>query len=276
MSRWSCPTTRGNRLGGLVFGLIALALSPAVQGGEETKEYQAQAFTSAPPGPRPIVGERWGFHGRWLGIPIGSGWVEVKELIELEGRAAYHIEVQGHSNELLSTFYPIHDVIHSYLDAETLQPLRFEKDQREGHYRAQEVVVFDHAKGLATYHSLVNQSIKEIPFPPDVQDLISALFWFRTQSLRPNQTLRLQLYTDEKIYQTDIEVKAPLLLELLKRGTFPCLVVEPKASFKGLLVKRGRLWAYFTADERRLPLLIRVTTPWGPMSAVIDEASLQR
>jgi hypothetical protein len=52
-------------------------------------------------------------------------------------------------------------------------------------------------------------------------------------------------------------------------------VVEPKASFKGLLVKRGRLWAYVTADEHRLPLFVRATTPWGAMSAVIDEASIQ-
>ena len=43
-------------------------------------------------------------------------------------------------------------------------------------------------------------------------------------------------------------------LELLKRGTFRCVVVEPKASFKGLLVK--------------------ATTPWGPMSAVLDEESI--
>ena len=51
-------------------------------------------------------------------------------------------------------------------------------------------------------------------------------------------------------------------------------MVEPKASFKGFLVKRGRIWAYLTADEHRLPLLVKVTTPWGPMSAVLDEDSL--
>jgi len=39
-------------------------------------------------------------------------------------------------------------------------------------------------------------------------------------------------------------------------------------------VKRGRLWAYLTADEHRLPLLVRATTPWGPMSAVLDDASI--
>lgn len=209
-----------------------------------------------------------------MGVPVGHGWIEVKEIVELEGRRAYHIEAQGHSNELLSAFYPIHDVIHSYLDAETLQPLRFEKSQREGHYRADEVVVFDQGSRRATYRSLLNQSVKDIELPGEVQDLISALYWFRNQPLRFDETLTLDLYTDEKIYRTDVAVGAPFLLELLKRGTFRCFAVEPQASFKGLLVKRGRLWAYVTADEHRLPLLVKATTPWGQMTAVLDETSI--
>ena len=227
-----------------------------------------------PNGPLPRVGERLSFHGWWLSFPVGYGWIEVKEIATLDGVSAYHIEAQGHTNEVLSKFYPIHDVIHSYLAVDTLKPLRFEKDQREGHYRAHEVVTFDHQRSTATYRSLLNNSVKEIALPDTFQDLISALYWFRAQPLEPGQPLHMNLYTDEKIYRTEIQVLPPTALELLKRGTFLCVVVEPKASFKGLLVKRGRIWAYLTADERRLPLLVKVTTPWGPMSAVLDETSI--
>jgi len=245
------------------------------RGGEEPAEQpSASPGAARAASPHPRVGERLSFQGRWLGIPVGHGWMEVKGIVALDGRRAYHIEVQGHSNRVLSAFYPIQDVVHSYLDVETLQPLRFEKQQREGGYRADEVVTFDHAAGIATYRSLLNESLKEIPLPPDVQDLISALYWFRAQPLRFNETLTLQLYTDEKIYQTALQIRAPFLLELLKRGTFQCVEVEPRASFKGLLVKRARLWAYLTTDAHRLPLLVKATTPWGPMTAVLDEASI--
>jgi hypothetical protein len=252
-----------------------LATSPELAWSrEEAHEPSRQPLAVDPPKRQPVVGERLGFHGRWLGIPVGYGWIEVKGVVDLGGRRAYHIEAQGHSNEVLSAFYPIHDVVHSYLDVETLQPLRFEKHQREGRYRAEEIVAFDYAAAIATYRSLLNASVKEIAIPPDVQDLISSLYWFRAQPLRPHETLVLNLYTDEKIYQTEIQVKQPILLELLKRGTFTCLLVEPKASFKGLLVKRGRIWAYLTADENRVPLLVKATTPWGQMSAIIDEVSI--
>lgn len=225
--------------------------------------------------PKPVVGERLNFHGRWIGIPVGYGWIETKEMTQINGRRAYHIETHGRTNDVLSKLYPIHDEIHSYLDAETLQPIRFEKNQREGHYRAHEVVEFDYARGIATYRSLLNGSVKEIPLQEPFQDLIGALYWLRAQPLRPGTPITTTLYTDEKFYETKIQISHPVAFELLKRGTFSCLIVEPKTSFKGLLVKRGRIWAYLTADERRLPIFVKATTPWGPMTAVLDEASIQ-
>ena len=275
MSRCSSTTLRGNS--SLAWWLIAVLVAPApltAQGREETSEESLPAYPIAPPGRHPIVGERLGFHGRWFGIPVGMGWIEVKGIEEIEGRPAYHLEAQGHTNDVLSTLYPIHDVIHSYVDVETLLPLRFEKHQREGHYRSDEIVTFNHASHTATYTSLLNQSTKEVDLPDRFQDLISALYWFRSQPITPESAMRVNLYTDEKIFDTLLEIKPPMILELLKRGTFPCFVVEPKASFKGLLIKRGRIWAYFTTDERRLPLLVKATTPWGAMSAVLDEEIL--
>lgn len=265
---------------GRLLGAVALAAllghaPPAWSGEPEAAGPTAEPLTIAAPGPQPVLGERLSFRGYWLGIPVGHGWLEVKEIVEVAGRRAYRIEAEGHTNEVLSKLYPIHDTFQSYLDVETFQPLRFEKHQREGRYRSDEVVTFDHAARQATYRSLLNQSVKTIELPEAFQDLISAFYWLRAQPLDPNYPLSVNLYTDEKIYPTDLRLEGPQLLELLKRGTFPCMLVEPKASFKGILVKRGRIWAYFTADAHRLPLLAKATTPWGPMSAVLDESSIQ-
>lgn len=292
MKRWSCPISLGNNrttryavpalrpLGtfpraAVVWVALCLCWSARIGlAAEPVAERTLRSMTIEPAHPVPIVGERLGFHGYWLGIPVGHGSIAVKEIVEMAGRRAYHIEAEGHSNDVLSAFYPIHDSVHSYLDTETLQPLRFEKHQREGHYRADEVVTFDPARRVASYQSLLNGSVKEIPLPSHVQDLVSTLYWFRSQPLQPNTTVTLDLYTDEKIYHTDIQIRQPRVLEILKRGSFPCVMIEPRASFKGLLVKRGRIWAYLTTDRQRLPLMARATTPWGPMSAVIDEDSL--
>ena len=256
--------------------LCAPASGFAADTSDEPRAQTVDAISVEAPMQHPRLGERLGFHGRWFGIPVGYGAVEVaKEFVEISGRKAYHIKAEVHTNEVLSAFYPIHDVVDSYLDAETLQPLKFEKHQHEGNYRADEIVLFDYATKTATYESLLNKSVKKIPLPDEFQDIISAIYWFRSQAVTPNKALNLAIYTDEKIYETQILIKKPMVLELRKRGTFPCLVVEPKPHFKGLLVKRGRIWAYLTADKRRLPLFVKATTPWGAMSAVLDLDSLE-
>lgn len=259
--------------------IVELATAPrsrsVLHAEEEARESAEQPIVIAPPRSGVRVGERLSFHGRWFGIPVGHGWIEVKEVVSLNGRQAYAIEAQGHSNEFLSKFYPVHDVIRSYLDVETLQPLRFEKNQREGHYRAEEVVTFDYDRMLATYHSLLNQSTKEIPISASVQDIISAFYWLRTHPLESPASVLLDVYSDEKIYQTQIKLLKTLMLELLWRGTFPCLMVEPVASFKGILVRRGRVWFYVSVDPLRIPLFVKISTPWGPITGVIDAESLK-
>lgn len=270
-----CLITRGNNLAPRAVVLLALSLwlaaAPSAASDQAPPE---EPIAIAAPGPQPVLGERLSFHGRWMGLPVGYGWLHVKELLTIRGRQVYHIEIQGHTNDVLSAFYPIHDEVHSYLDAKTLRPVRFEKVQREGRYRAAEVVDFDWDTHTAHYRSLLNGSVKEVPIPDGMHDLISTLYWVRAQALAPQTSHTVNIYTDEKVYETEVRIKGVERLELLKRGTFPCLVVEPKTSFKGLMVKRGRIWAYLTADARRLPLLVKATTPWGQMSAVLDESSI--
>ena len=291
---WSCLITPGNKparrrvaarpsgislravcfFGTLLVGIAGPWEPRHLPAAEEVRETEV-AVPLVPPLGRIRVGERLSFHGRWLGIPVGKGWIEVKSLTELNGRAVYLIEAEGRSNDFLSTFYPIHDVLRSYLDAETLRPVQVEKSQREGRYRAEEIVTFDYERLIATYRSLLNGSVKEVPVPPDVHDLMSAFYWLRLQPVDPTRSLFVNIYSDEKIYRTEIKPIKTVTLELLWRGTFPCLLIEPLASFKGVFVRRGRLWCYIGADATRLPLFIKVSTPWGLMTGVIDRDSLK-
>ncbi|MBI2884918.1 MAG: DUF3108 domain-containing protein [Candidatus Omnitrophica bacterium] len=284
MKAWSFKTTRGNSFAHrLVLSLAILAAAswtgagPAqadVDEAAEATEIAAHAVPIAPPSGVLRVGERLKFHGRWLGIPVGHGWIEVKSLVEFQDRPAYYIEAEGRTNSVLSTFYPVHDTIRSYLDAETLQPLQFEKHQREGNYRADETVTFDYDRLLATYHSELNGSTKEVPIPADVQDIVSAFYWLRVKYTDPSQPITLPMYSDEKIYHTTFEPVRPLMLEMRRRGVIPSLLIEPHAAFKGIFIKRGRMHVYVSADERRLPLLFKLFTPWGLITGIIDRSCL--
>ena len=59
--------------------------------------------------------------------------------------------------------YPVHDEIHSFIDAENFYSLQFRKKISEGKYRADESIVYDYDKKIAFYESFKNGSKKEIP-----------------------------------------------------------------------------------------------------------------
>jgi len=286
----------------LLIGCAAQALTrlPNASSGNRTwsapaalKEPTAQLqFGQAPPeqpitiaSPRPTlqVGERLQYHARWMGIPVGEGSVEVKEIVTLNDRQAFHIVGEAHSNRWLSRFYPLKDIVHSYVDVEALHPLRFEKSQREGHYRSEEVVTFDHTAQIATYESLINRAIKEhlgeaikqIPIPVHIQDPLSVFYALRLRPLEVGTSLNVDVYSDEKSYRMEVQVLDTRRLELRRRGVFDVITLEPIATFKGLLVERGRVVVYLTADEWRIPLAIYIWTPWGLVTGVIERASLQ-
>lgn len=243
-----------------------------------------QDIVIEPPAQTLQVGERLQYQGRWMGIPVGWGAVEVREIVDVEGRRAFHVVGEAHSNAWLSKFYPVHDLVHSYVDVEALHPLRFEKSQHEGHYRAEEVVTFDHVNGVARYESLINRAIKErlneavkyTKIPPHTQDPLSAFFVLRLRPVTVGQSIWVDIYSDEKHFPTEIRTLKTLPLEIRRRGVFHAIQVEPVALFKGLLVDRGRVYLFLSADSRRVPLYIQLWTPWGLVTGTIDRETATR
>ena len=221
------------------------------------------------------VGETLRYQARWMGIVVGEGSIAVQDVTTVDGRQAYHLVATASSNAFLSQWYPLRDEVHSYVDAERSAVLRYDKHQREGRYRAEETVTFDYPRGVATYRSWLNQSVKEVPIFAGLLDPLGSLYVLRQRALEPGRSFTIPVYSDEKIYQMEVKVLRRFSMELLRRGVFDCVEVEPVATFKGLLVKRGRVRVALTDDARRIPLEIRLATPWGAITGVITRESLQ-
>ncbi|MFH1847940.1 MAG: DUF3108 domain-containing protein, partial [Candidatus Omnitrophota bacterium] len=77
----------------------------------------AQNFAAKPSGkitiekPRETfrVGERFDYAVYWMGIHVGWGTLQVKEIADINGRDAYHVVCTARSNEFLSNFYKVED-----------------------------------------------------------------------------------------------------------------------------------------------------------------------
>jgi hypothetical protein len=224
-----------------------------------------------PPLGAPQAGERLRYEVRWLGIPIGTGELGVERANAPDGTPGFLLTARARSNEFLSAFCPVEDTIRSFLAEDGERALWSEKNLREGSYRAHERMDFDYARGVARYKSFTNGSEKEVPLEGPTHDVLSAFAWFRTRPVGVGETLRTRVLADEKNWTLEVRVLRAESLELRGRGARASFLVEPVAQFKGVFVRRGRAWVHFSADERRIPLKIRMNTPFGPVLGIVEE-----
>lgn len=217
------------------------------------------------------VGEKFTYRIRWFGVPVGDAIMSIPEITEIGARKVYHLKAEVESSKWFSMIFKLKDRLDSYVDVEGLYPLKFERYQKEGGYKAEEVMEYDHINKAATYKSLLNKSIKTMAIPQGVQDMLSCVYWVRLQEVKPGVSLFVDVNADEKNWKLEVKVLGSERIEMLKLGVYDAFLVEPRAQFKGAIFKKGKMWVWVSADERRIPLLLKAETPFGPIVTYLHE-----
>ena len=134
-----------------------------------------------------IVWGGWSF--RW----VNAGQATV-ELLPTTRPDQWRIQSLARSNKFFQSFYPVRDTVFSIIDARGIYPLRFEKRLHEGGY---------HAKVSATYdqeaHTLATLDTT-LAIEPFTHDVLSALFFIRTQPLKVGDSFDLAAVSGNKKY----------------------------------------------------------------------------
>jgi len=240
-----------------VFVMVMASPCSLTCAGEELPRYKASEL-------KPVslyAGERFLYLISYLGMTVGEAEAQVKELVEINGRQAYHIEVNVRSRSVIDYLYRVRDTHHSYVDAEHFHSLAYEKNLSEGRYKVHEKMTYDQLKHEAEYHSITNGSKKIMLIPKNVQDQVSAGFWFRMQDIKPNSKLVVPVNADEKNWDLEVEVGGIEQVKIDGVGHFDAVKLTPKLKFQGLFVRRGKLQGWLGLDSGRIPLMMKVRVP---------------
>jgi len=207
------------------------------------------------------LGEKITFHVSYLGITVGEAESEVKEIVKIGGRDAYHIEINIRSRPILDWIYKVRDTHHSYIDVEKLHSLRYEKKIHEGRYWTDEKMEYDQERHIGRFYSKKDNSRKEMFIPENVQDQVSCGYYYRTLDVKPSTKASISVNADEKNW--DLEVLAHNVKEMKIDGVgiFQAIEVEPIIMFEGFFVRRGKIRGWMSMDERRIPLVMKVKVP---------------
>ncbi len=240
-------------------GQVAAPDSPATAADADT--VCAPAFAPVPYG----VGEQLVFSIDYGIVNAGEATMQVKGVVRSGKFPCYEIEAKTVSNRFFSAFYKVRDKVVSHVDCGGLFSRHFAKRLREGDYRKNIAIDFDHADGKARYaDGRVFDTIA------GVHDILSAFYFVRSLDLDSREPVFLRTHSSRKTYDLKVVVHGREEVEV-PAGRFDCWVVEPLLQGEGLFKHEGKLTIWLTADERRIPVLMRTKVKVGAIDASLKE-----
>ncbi len=213
------------------------------------------------------VSEKFTFDINYGFINAGTANMEVVRLIDYNKRPCYQIVTTANSNSFFSTFYKVEDRVESIIDALGIFSWRFEKRLKEGNYRSDRMYEFDQKNNKVFYNE------DTLVVPSRVQDAISVLYYIRTQDLKVGETIRVDNFTDGKLYPLEINILKKETITV-KAGTFDCIVVEPLQKGVGIFKNEGKLKVWLTDDRLKMPVQMKSKVIVGSITAELTDFQL--
>ena len=218
---------------------------------------------SVQPPPLPAVRkEKLYFKARYLGMTVAELTTEVVERKYYKGVPVIVFKATGKTVQPFHKVFPIEDIFISYMDEKRKRVVYREEYRSEGRYRKHSFVEFDYEKGLAFFYNDVDKTRKEIPISDQVHDPVTANFYARTLRWQPGDTIDLQVYASEKIYDLICLVSEVTDVKTPEHGKRTSLAIQPYAYINGEDAKKGRATGYFDPGGAHIPLKAVIRTPF--------------
>jgi len=221
----------------------------------------ARDIVIIPPDSRLPEYERLTYEMSWIGIPVGTMTTSVTGIKKINGRDAYVLEAIAKTNAFFSKIYNIDDRFISYMDIEKLYTLRHEVYRRDGNYKKDAVTEFDQINHKANFKNFLDKSEKSFDIPDNVQDILSACYYFRLLALKVGARVEYYVCNNEDNYHFLGLIQSKMFIRLPKIGENEAFQLLPYAKLKDAKVDKGRVNAYFSCDKRRIPLFAVVKGP---------------
>jgi Protein of unknown function (DUF3108). len=187
------------------------------------------------------------------------------------------INADADSVGAVALLYHVHDRIESSFDPKNNCTLSLTKHTEEGFRRVETTVHYDYdrKKSVLDEKNLRanNQKHEENDIPGCVTDVISAVYYVASQPLTVGQKLLFPVNDGGKTAEVQVEVEGR---EQIKApyGAFKTVRVSAQA-LSGPQKGKGRIWMWYSDDDRRLPIQMRAKMFWGTLTFHLTQVSSQ-
>jgi hypothetical protein len=256
----------------LAFFLLGLGLTVK---GEEVPVPAAPAFAfqwrqeNPPPF---LVGESIVYVIKYGIIHAGFATLEISSTETVSGRMAYKVTSEARTNKTMDVLFKVRDLNESWIDAQSLCSLQFRQDIKEGRYTRQVDTVYDHPARRFVYKKKRKgiETVHEGAIPPFVQDVLSSLYYLRTQPLEVGKNFTLDANSGATTWPLSVHILARETMRV-PAGRFECFHIEPVLAGDGIFQASGKLEVWVTQSVPHIPVLLRSKVAVGAFDAEMTE-----
>lgn len=250
---------------------IVLAAAAVLPLAAQAPFHPAPVIRTSPPGsfPQPMGG--WSLPQRetltyavdWRVFPAGNATVH----LESDGPDE-HITVAGDSSGAINLLFRVSDRFESTLNRSTGCSESFNRQIMEGRRQVHSEQRIDGAHRISYYseQNLVShrQVHETTQIPPCVTDMLSGLFYAGSQPLEPGTSFQLPIVSGNHVTDVTLHVEARETVRT-PTTTYRTVRVQPMAD-SGPARKRGKLWIWYSDDDRHIPVQMRARLFWGTLT----------
>lgn len=185
------------------------------------------------------------------------------------------IESKGFFRKLFGINFRYH--VESQVEPNNFYALRTDKVDEQGKRVRTSEAVFDHGANKVEY---TERDPNNTGQPPRVitaalsgptQDIVSAIYFLRTQPLTPGQTFNIAVSDSGRVFQVPARVFAEAKPIKSVLGKVPVVRVEAELFGPGRPIQdgKGKLSIWVTSDERHIPVKARLSHDIGQLDITL-------
>jgi len=193
--------------------------------------------------------------------------MEILEQGMFFGQESVQIRTKAESlGQVRSLFGDIDHQYTAYVNPRTAIPYRVVSSVRQGKTQTDDTVIFDQAKGQATFSDDSSISISQ-----GALDLTSLVYSIRLRGVPETGKQKFSALFDHEVIEFEAVFKGREQL-VTQTGTYSAIQVKLYPQNKKYKKYRGYIW--FSDDAQRLPVAAKATTPVGELRADLTSATI--
>jgi len=211
-------------------------------------------------------GQTLHYEGEWHFLTAGVATLRIEQ-----SGTQDHVAVAADSTGVVALLYRVQDRFNSYLDAKSLCSNKLMKHTEEGSHSRETTITYDYARGKAV---LEERSLKdgqqkrvENDIPGCVTDVVTGILYVASLPLQMGATYTFPLNDGGKTVTAQAHVEGKEQIKT-PAGTFQTVRVGPEGD-SGILKNKGRIWIWYSDDERHLPVQMRAKLFWGTLTVYL-------